>query len=157
METTAITTTASVTVSRLALYLALVAAMALLNCAFLKAATPEDEIKLENWMLDMSNIIIADQEINLEDWMTLKTDYLVETEIEVENWMTDNSEYVAESDVQVEYWMCDHSEFFTENNVRLEPWMISPDTDIISQVEIEVENWMIDGSFLSNNNFLVRK
>ena len=115
MKTTAITTTAPVKVTRLALYLAIVAAMAFFNCAFLKAATPEDQIKLENWMLDISTNNIAEQEISLEDWMTFDMENIAETEPEVEDWMYDNSE------------------FFTDNTVQLEPWMISTDNDIIAQ------------------------
>ncbi len=128
MEPTAITTKAPVKVTRLALYLAIVAAMAFFNCAFLKAATPEEEIRLEN-----------EKEISLEDWMI------------------DNSELIAESDVHIEDWMIDNSQLITDSSIRLEPWMISTDNDIIVQAEVEVEDWMIDGSSLSKNNFLVRK
>ena len=106
MKTTAITTTAPVKVTRLALYLAIVAAMAFFNCAFLKAATPEDQIKLENWMLDISTNNIAEQEISLEDWMTSNTEFLADTEVEIEDWMiSSENEFIAQNEIAIEDWM----------------------------------------------------
>jgi hypothetical protein len=139
MKTTAITTTAPVRLTRLALYLALVATMAFVNCAFLKAESPEDEIRLEDWMLEANETDLAETEIRLEDWMTSVTDL------------------VAERTIEVECWMTGHSDLYADMTVRLEPWMISTAADIIAQKEVELEDWMIEGITTYQDNFLVRK
>ena len=138
METTAITTTAPVKVTRLALYLALVAALAFANCAFMKAEIPENDIRLENWMLDNNILNASEQGIRLEAWMTASSEFITEAEAAVENWMITDTESAAETEVNVEEWMTAGSQF-------------------IAEAEMEVECWMTDETTLPNNTYLVRK
>ena len=140
MEITTITTTAPVRVARMVFNLALVAALTFLNCAVLQAETPENEIKLENWMRDF--------------WITMN---IADQEIRLESWMTNNNEFIAENEVKVEYWMTDYSEFLAEADVQVENWMTASTLDFATQtVIIKFEDWIVD-CCSNDNSFYVRK
>ena len=96
----------SVTLSQIIIYLTIVAIFAFFNCACLKAATPEDDFRLESWMLDISNNNIAEQEISVEEWMTSNTEFLADTEVEIEDWMiSSENEFIAQNEIAIEDWM----------------------------------------------------
>ena len=126
METTTINTTTTIRVARLASYLTMVAALALLNCTILQAETPESEIRLESWMLDYNTTVdVEDQDVAVEAWMTTDSEFMAEAEVEVESWMTDNSEFAAESEVNVENWMNSSPlDLVSQNDRAFERWMI---------------------------------
>ncbi|MCK4748280.1 MAG: hypothetical protein KAT15_14620 [Bacteroidales bacterium] len=124
MKTTNQTTKRFPDVFRMILYVATVAALGLLNCYIVKAGDPDDadyanrldaavnvqaepEIRLEGWMLNFNDEVLAeveDEEDVLEDWMLdpaywVIPDYLIvekEEEPVLEDWMLDPGYYVIE-------------------------------------------------------------
>lgn len=109
---------------RMILYIAALAALGLLNCYIVQAGDPDDadyanrleaavnvqaepEIRLEDWMLNFNDEVLAeveDEEDVLEDWMLdpaywVIPDYLIvekEEEPVLEDWMLDPGYYVIE-------------------------------------------------------------
>jgi len=168
MKTTANTTTTTVKVSQLALYLAIVAIMAFFNCLFIKAGEPEKDNSTTNIteQIKVVSAELADETLEIEDWMLdFSETYfaeIVEEELRLEAWMFDieseQQEFygITEAEIRLEPWMTVEEESFVafveeeEEEVRLEAWMLNYDAiegpiyyaDVVEE-DLEIENWML--------------
>ncbi len=122
----------SVSILQIIIYLTIVSVIAFFNCACLKAANPDDDIKLEKWMLEISTHNITEQEISVEEWMTSNTEFMAESELEIEQWMiSSDNDIMAQTEIVIEDWMIDDikqgsslSHINTTEKLELEDWMV---------------------------------
>ena len=153
MKTTANTTTTTVKVSQLALYLAIVAAMAFFNCLILRAGEPEND----NSTVSPAECIkalteeVAEVSLEIEDWMlNINQTYCAETEQQQFYGLSD-------ADIRLEPWMTSEEESFVafveaeEEELRLESWMLNFDLiegpgyyAEVAEEDLEIENWMLN-------------
>jgi hypothetical protein len=70
--------------------------------------------------------ISYEENMEVEEWMTVPFDALVEENIEIENWMTTPFESSLEESVTVENWMTSPFESSLEDEIEIENWMTNP-------------------------------
>ena len=153
MKTTANTTTATVKLSQLALYLAIVAVMAFFNCLILKAGEPEKDSNAANTAECIKSITeeVAEETLEIEEWMlNFNKTYFAEA-VEKEQ-----IKGITDAEIRLEPWMTGEQESFIafveveEEEVRLESWMLNYDhieglvyfADAAEE-DLEIENWML--------------
>jgi len=177
MKTTANTTTATVKLPKLALYLAIVAVMAFFNCLILKAGEPEKDNNAANTAEYIKTLTeeLAEETLEIEDWMlSFNETYFAETveeELRLEAWMfnfdlLEGPEYYAdaqEEDLEIEDWMlavsndyyaldeAEQQQFYgiTDADVCLEPWMTSEQESFVAFVEVKEEEVRLEAWMLN--------
>ncbi len=177
MKTTANTTTATVKVTQLALYLVIVAVMAFFNCLILRAGEPEEDNNTAGTTECNKASIeeLTEESLEIEDWMLIFSETcfaeIIEEELRLEAWMfnfemLDGPEYYAdaqEEDLEIEDWMFSVSnEYYaldkteqqkikgiTDADVRLEFTMTNVKENFIAFLEEEEEEVRLEAWMLN--------